>query len=202
MRFYIQGERWRGFVVPLSCDLTTGSGHPGDSEVTCSITWRNAGIVLTKRQGRWSGIEIVLDQRHVYWLRHGEPKTGSMFGISLKHMTGCSAIFLVKQVGPVKIALMYFILGSFHKGPVTHTITHVQRSKNWTISVCALWFAGRASEFVDDCTRTPDERCSFIVCVNSCVHSAYCISKNRSVSLVNVDARRTSDQRLFNVRHR
>ena len=102
--------------------------------------------------------------------KHGEPKTGSMCGISVERMTGCSAIFLVKLVGPVKIALVYFILGAFHKGPVTHTITHVQRTKNWTISMCALWSAGRASELVDDCTRTPDERCSFIVCVNICAH--------------------------------
>ena len=56
------------------------------------------------------------------------------------------------------------------KGPVKYAITHVQHTKKWRIWVSALWFAGRASKFVDDLTRTSDERYSFIVCVNLCPH--------------------------------
>ena len=39
----------------------------------------------------------------------------------------------------------------------------IQRTKKWKKLVSALWFAGRASEFVDDLTRTLDERHSFCV---------------------------------------
>ena len=59
----------------------------------------------------------------------------------------------------------------------------------------ALWFAGRASEYVDDLTRT-----SFIVCVYLCAHFLH-VQKCFSMR-VNVDARRTSDQRQSNARHK
>ena len=55
-------------------------------------------------------------------------------------------------------------------GPVTHTITQVQRTKRWRILVSALWFARHVSRFVDDLTRTPDESYLFFLCVNLCAH--------------------------------
>ena len=59
----------------------------------------------------------------------------------------------------------------------------------------------RPSEFVDDLTRTPDERQSFL-CASTDAH-IFCMLKNVSVfPRVNVDARRTSDQRQSNVRHK
>ena len=84
------------------------------------------------------------------------------------------------------------------KGLVTHTITNVQRSKNkefWTVRC-------DASEFVDDLTKTSDERYSFIVCVNLCAHFLHVIKNLNAFQRVNVDARKTSDQRQSNARHK
>ena len=99
------------------------------------------------------------------------------------------------------LALVTVSWSALHYKP-NHTYHHARPAhKKWRILVSALSFAGRASEFVDDLTRTPDERHSFLVCVNLCAHFLH--AKNVSVfSLVSVDARRTSDQRQSNVRHK
>ena len=52
-----------------------------------------------------------------------------------------------------------------HKGPVTHTITHVQRTKNEEFLSVRCDSLGVRQNF-DDLTRTPDERHSFFVCIN------------------------------------
>ena len=77
----------------------------------------------------------------------------------------------------------------------THTIAHVQRTKTWTILVCALWFAWCASEFVDDFTRTRDERYSFIMFIVGANLWAHPLHVEKCVK---VDVRRTSDQHQSN----
>ena len=55
------------------------------------------------------------------------------------------------------------------------------------ILVSALWFAGRASEFVDDLTRTPDERDSFFVYVNFYTHFLHVQKCERFSTLISID---------------
>ena len=76
---------------------------------------------------------------------------------------------------PDEVLLAQFSL-YVHKGGPIHFISHIpshtssaQKNEEFW-SVHALWLAGRVSEFVDDLTRTPDERYSCIVCVNLCAH--------------------------------
>ena len=53
----------------------------------------------------------------------------------------------------------------------SHTYPHARPAhKKWRFLVSALWFDGGASEFVDNLTRTQDERYLFSVCIKLWTH--------------------------------
>ena len=87
------------------------------------------------------------------------------------------------------------------KGPVTHTVTHVQRTKNeefWSVR-CESLGVRQNSLMI---WRERLMSVIYFLCASTSAH-IFCMLKNVSVfRRVNVDARRTSDQRQSNVRHK
>ena len=97
------------------------------------------------------------------------------------------------------LCVVYVCLG--YKGPVTHTIEHVQCTKNqefWSVRCDSLGVRQNSLMI----WRERRMNVIHLLCASTFAH-IFCMFKNVSVfPRVNLDARRTSDQRQSNARHK